>query len=280
MMGPILPSEVRELAPLPASIGKLCAIINRAETTIGEIARIIELDQALTANTLRIANSVWSGNRDSIASVRQAVVRLGTARILGLALARHMASYFKQPFDGYQLAEQELWRHSIAAAIAAENLSKFSSQRIPAEAFTAALMHDIGKLLLTRYIDSERLNQIRDLMQNENYTYIEAERKVLETDHTIIGAAIARHWQFPEELVVAIEHHHDPDPKPDVLMDAVHIANAIAKLVGVGLGSEEMNMRVSSGAVQRLGLKRNGLEVLCVMVKQEVTNAEELYRSN
>ncbi len=279
MMGPIKASEIEELAPMPASVGRLCALMRKSDTTIAEIARLIELDQALTANTLKMANSAWSSTKTSIATVQQAVVRLGIARILGLALARNVANLMSSPCDGYNLAEYELWRHSVAAALAAEIMNDVSTQQIPGTAFTGALLHDIGKLILTRHIDGATIKNIRRMMEEEEATYIEAERELLKTDHAEVGGAIARHWQFPEELVFVIEQHHALETEENIVLDAVHLANVIAKLIGEGLGSEEMNMRVSADAHRRLGLKRTDIELLCAMVQQELNNAETLYRS-
>ena len=279
MIGPINLSEIAELAPMPASIGRLCTMMNQPDTTIAEISRLVELDQALTANTLKMANSAWSSAKSPIATVRQAVIRLGTARILGLALAQNIANKFKSPFEGYNLAEHELWRHSVAAALAAEIMNEFTNRHIPGVAFTGALLHDIGKLILARHIDKQMLEKIHQMMSEDNATYLEAERALLKTDHAVVGGEIARHWQFPEQLVYAIEKHHDIDLNADPVYDAVHIANAIAKLIGEGLGSEQMNMRVSSEAHKRLGLNRTKVELICAKVQKELNYAESLYRS-
>lgn len=279
MIGPIKLSEIDELVPMPISTVRLSSLMNNPDTSLSEIARVVELDQALTANVLRLANSALSGSRASIDTVKNAIVRIGTARILGLAIARQIAGEMSRPCAGYDLVEYELWRHSVAAALAADNLKRFTSGSVPAAAFTAALLHDIGKLLLSRHIDRKVLEQIREMINKERFTYLEAERKVLGTDHAEVGAAIARHWKFPEKLAVAIEKHHNVDEDPDPLLDAVHIANAVAKLIGVGLGSEQMNMEISSDAYQRLGIRDTGLESLCVKVKFELAEAEELYGS-
>ena len=279
MIGPIRTFEIEQLQPMPASVTRLFILMRDPDTTLADIGRLVELDEALTANILRMANSAWSSSRYEIVTVKQAVVRLGTVRILGIAMARHMAGYMSGPFSGYELAEHELWRHSVAAALAAEYMNQFASETIPGIAFTAALMHDIGKLLLTRYISPDVLIRISVMIESLNFTYLEAEREVLGTDQAEVGCAIARHWHFPEQLVTAIERHHDPDAQPDPVLDTVHVANVVAKLIGVGLGSEQMNMKVSAAAPRRLGITRSGLESLCAMVKEKLAEAEELYGS-
>jgi putative nucleotidyltransferase with HDIG domain len=179
---------------------------------------------------------------------------------------------------GYNLSENELWRHSVAAALASEHLQKFTSVPIPPSAFSAALMHDIGKLVLGRHLGHETLRtSILELMEKKNYTYLDAEREILKTDHAEVGAAIAREWNLPEVLENAIGGHHTPDLRPNPTLDVVHVANAVAKLAGQGLGIEEMNMQVSPNAAERLGIHAEQIQALCALVKVELENTENLW---
>ncbi len=270
-------AEIDTLAPLPASLTRLAAVVGSADSSANDVAAVIELDQALTANTIRLANSAWSGSPKRIDTVREAVLRLGAGRILELAVGERVASALSRPCPGYELGEYELWRHSVAAALATEHLGRFAPRRVPGVTFTAALLHDIGKLLLARHLDRETVARIRETAASGGRTYLEAERSVLGTDHAEVGGAVARHWEFPPPIVAAIERHHDPDAEPDPVLDAVHIANAVAKLAGIGLGSEQMNMAASSQAAGRLGLSASGLESLCAAVLDELNRTEELW---
>jgi putative nucleotidyltransferase with HDIG domain len=239
---------------------------------------LIELDQALTANVLRMANSVMGSARTQIETVKDAVVRLGTAQIFKLAVGSQVAGPMSTACPGYELAEHELWRHSVAAALAAEYLSEITPQPIPKLAFTSALLHDIGKLLLGRDLGGEVLENILSIMHQEHITFLEAEHRVLGTDHAEVGGEIARHWAFPEPLIEAITFHHDPDQQPSLLLDAVHLSNAVAKFIGVGLGREQMNMDVSSETPKRMGLSIPQLETLCARVRIDLARAEEQYK--
>ncbi|NTV53825.1 MAG: HDOD domain-containing protein, partial [Candidatus Firestonebacteria bacterium] len=159
-----------------------------------------------------------------------------------------------------------------------ESLHLFTDHPVSGAAFTAALVHDIGKLVLGRHLSPEVLHEIRRLIEEDKLTYIDAEFKVLGTDHAKVGGAVARHWQFPETLVRAIELHHNPDANPDPVLDAVHLSNLTAKLIGAGLGSEQLNMLASSEAARRLGLSSAGLESLCAHVQAELEKAESAWK--
>ncbi len=275
MLGPIKLSEIKNLSPLPLSVVRLAGIVSDPDSSTGDFVGVIKFDPALTANVLRWANSAWSQSRTPIDEVRNAVIRLGSENILKLAIGYHLMQPMKKNNSGYQLAENELWEHSVAAALAAETIPKVTSVTIPSAAFTAAMMHDFGKLILGRHLGMENLKEAIVRRMEEGLTYIEAEKEITGTDHAIVGAAIAREWKIPEKLVRAIGEHHDPDPEPELMLDAVHIANAVAKMLGKGLGIEQMNMVVSSSAAERLGLTSEKIQTLCALVNEKLEETIE-----
>lgn len=279
MIGPIEESEIENLSPMPASVGRLAALVSDPNADVGEVGRVIELDQALTVKVLRLANSALSGSQIAIDTVQQAVVRIGSSRILQLVVGNRVAKVMQQPCDGYELAERELWRHGVAAALAAESVSKAASESVPGSAFTAALLHDIGKLLLTRHFGPQVIEAIQTVMVDDGMLFVDAERRLFKTDHAQVGGAVARHWGFPDDLVQAIELHHDPDAEPNPVLDTVHVANLVAKMIGVGLGTEQMHLKASAEAPKRLGLRQGDLEGLCASVLDELAKAEEMYGS-
>ena len=268
--------DIGALAPMPASVKRLSDAASKPDVSIGEIVEAVKFDQALTADLLRVANSAWSGAAREIDTVQAAIVRLGVARILGLATGKRLHNTMTGPCEAYHLGERELWRHSLAAAQAAAKIASFTSTPVPGSAFTAALLHDFGKLILARYHSAEVIGEITALAE-KGQLYIEAERMVLGTDHAAVGGMAAKHWQFPQNLVNAIERHHEPDIDPNALQDAVHVANIVAKTLGIGLGSEQMNMEASADAPARLGLSSASMEALCAAVLVELPQTEALF---
>lgn len=277
-MIPIQPEEITQLAPMSNSVHRLAKLVSDPESQVADITRVVELDEALTANLLRWANSAWSRSQNPVVSVREAVIRVGSGTILKLIVGEKVRRSLSTAAPAYELDENELWRHSVAAALAAESLHLFTDHPVSGAAFTAALVHDIGKLVLGRHLSPEILREIRRLIEEDKLTYVDAEFKVLGTDHAKVGGAVARHWQFPETLVRAIELHHNPDANPDPVLDAVHLSNLTAKLIGAGLGSEQLNMLASSEAARRLGLSSAGLESLCAHVQAELEKAESAWK--
>ena len=278
-MKPLIdPDEIKDLAPMPASVARLARIACDASASALDIAEIIQYDEALAAGALRLANSAWAGARRTVDNVKDAVVRIGVGRVLQMAVGTRVNHQMDRALSGYGLGEHELWRHSVAAALAAEKMNSFAKARIPAAAFAASLLHDIGKLVIARHLGDEVLKEITALSGDGSLSYVEAERRVLGTGHPEVGGAMARQWGFPEPLVLAVERHHEPNAQPDPLLDVVHVANAVAKLIGVGLGREQMNMNVSSEAARRLGISQQSLESLCASVLDGLDKAEETWR--
>lgn len=269
--------DIDQLVPMPATIGQLAALTTDEEdASIEDIVRVVEFDQALTANVLRLVNSALGGSVTEIQNIKEALVRLGLAQLLKLAVGGQLSAPLASACSAYELEEHELWRHSVAAALAAEYLCEFV-ENVPKYAFTASLMHDIGKLLINRSASTEEMDRINRLAEEKRVPYLKAERHVLGTDHAEVGGAIARHWKFPEALARSIEFHHNPDANPDIGMDIVHMSNTVAKIIGVGLGSEQMNMIVSFESPKRLGISQAELESLCVTVKDRLEDAEKSF---
>lgn len=271
--------DLDQLEMLPVSHTRLANAAVDPEVGLREISKIIEYDPAMTANTLKLANSSYYATGSPIQTVQQAVTKLGAGRILELIVGNRIRERMTAPCRGYQLQENELWRHSIAAAVAASHLPQFASTPIPPVVFTAALLHDIGKLVLSRYLDNEIQSELRRIMEQNRLAYVEAERAVLGFNHAQVGGVVARRWQFPELLAECIAYHHHPrecgNSKP--ALDAVHISNAVAKMIGTGFGSEEMNMSVCTESACALGLTPSKLEALCASTAQELPSVLALY---
>jgi putative nucleotidyltransferase with HDIG domain len=126
--------------------------------------------------------------------------------------------------------------------------------------FTAALLHDVGKMVLGRYV-KEDIAEI-DGEDMQDVPFVQVERSMFGTDHAEIGANILRRWSFPPAMITAVRWHHDPDaaPKPGHLIDVVHVADVLCLMSGIGVGREGLQYRPSPTACERIGLTAEHLE--------------------
>ena len=224
-----LVKKARELKPLPATVVRLASLTSSIHTDLTEISDVMVHDQALTMRLLRAANSAASGSAMVITSAQDAVFRLGTARVLALTVAANFNTLLTRDDPALKLSESRVWSHSIAAAAAAETLPEFIEAPLPPEAFTAALLHDIGKLVMGRFLTASDLEAIQKAKTEGGLDTLGAESHVLGVHHGELGGIIAQHWKLPETIVKGITYHHNPTSGGDLICDATYLANIIAK---------------------------------------------------
>jgi putative nucleotidyltransferase with HDIG domain len=271
--------EIERLEPVSAVIPRLASVIADNDSGVEDICRVIEYDPALTANCIKLANSAFFASPAPVNTVREAIQKIGAGRILQDVVGREVGPRFIRPMPAYEMEELELWQHSVATATAAALLPRFSKVAIPPMALTAALLHDMGKLIIARHMDNDTRDEIRRAVFDHGLTYVAAERQILGFDHAQVGGLVARRWRFPDELASCIAWHHHPrhDRIANTSFDAVHIANAVAKTIGTGLGIEGMNMKIDVNAAESLGLTAESLEALCAYTMLELPRTLELF---
>ncbi len=267
-----IPDKVLEsidrLEPLPITVQRLLVALNDEDINFSEIAEAIEFDGAITSNILRTANSAAFGGYNQIEHVRDAVVRLGTVTILDIMLMGHFRNTrFGAAHHGP--VEDQLWLHGATASLAVKAIVKESRNRkIPEAATISALIHDIGKLILLRYLNYEPA-AILAKCQESSLSLVEAERELIGCDHAEVGGAMARKWAFPDPIQVAIELHHDSSPTEENLMlDAVILANLAAKAV-VSEAEDAASSMFADGSdsSKRIGLTKAAFERVCTQTQ-------------
>jgi putative nucleotidyltransferase with HDIG domain len=272
--------NVDKLEPLPVTAQALMKAISDGDASFAKLAGLIELDQAVAANVLRISRSAAYAGASPANSVRDALVRLGTATLLDLVLGEYLKK-LRVAAPMYALSEDDLWQHSAAAQLAVRAMQQEKPEaRIPQTAVTAALVHDIGKLVMVRSLKVE-VSTIVQRCKETGETWVEAERALFDTDHAAVGAAVARKWNFPDEITDAIERHHDASlPESTTVLDAVVTANFVAKTIGVGLGMEGLNLHVDMECPQRLGLDFESFGRVCLQTTTWLDEVREAHKAS
>jgi putative nucleotidyltransferase with HDIG domain len=252
--------KVESFPGMPSTAAKLLPLMDDADSTASEIESILKYDPGLTANILKLTNSAYFGIPTQVSSVKQAIVLLGWKRLMQVVMTICMSPLMNRTIPGYDLPRGALWQHSIAVSVAAEILVQALKIPDADEVFTAALLHDVGKLILGGFVKKD-LAHIEDMV-TKGITFDVAESMVLGTNHAEIGGQILNKWSFPTELVSAVQWHHDPESCEEHcnLSDIVHVANTMGLMTGFGKIDQDLALEHFSPVADRLGLAPDGLE--------------------
>lgn len=264
-----------ELEPLPASVTRLAALVASGNWDLKEITDLIAFDQGLTTRVLRAANSAASASKMNIGTAREAVMRIGAGAVLSLALAASVKGKMQVSVPEFGLREGDLWRHSVAAALAAECTPALCTANIPVEAFTAALLHDIGKLVLARFLDRDTLDVLTRARRAPGMDDLKAESEVLQVHHGELGGLVAQHWGLPDTIARGIIYHHQPSQGRSIVCDCVHLANAIAHTVLAEPRTEQVQLE--DGVLDRLGIDATRLARLVERVRERLESVLSRY---
>jgi putative nucleotidyltransferase with HDIG domain len=246
--------KLEDLPSLPAVVMELLSSIDQEDVDISVLAKKVSHDQALTAKTLRLANSSLYGLQVKVTTIQQAITFLGFQTTRNLITAAAVTGCFAEgQCPGFD--DKAFWRHSIASAACCKVLARrvrFNQDY----AFTAGLLHDIGRLVLVSSFSAEYQQVMAYRIANDSYV-LEAEQAVMGIDHVVAGVALAAHWNFSDTMKTAIAYHHDPDAEgAGILAAIVHVANAIVHALDVAGEDDELVPAVSSAAWAALGLNQ------------------------
>jgi HD-like signal output (HDOD) protein len=251
------------LDPLPMSVTRLASMVCGEEPAdLQEITEIVQFDQALTASLLRAANSSWSASRTEITNVKDAVVRLGSSTVFSIALGVNVKSRMARDVPEYGLSEGDLWNHSVAASLAGELLLRKAKHKLPPETVTAALLHDVGKLVMCRFLGDDLLSVLQQAHEESGLTRMEAEYEVLGVHHAELGGLIAQIWGLPDSLVRGISYHHSPGIGMEPICYGVHLCDVIAKVIGAGL-DDNTDLESYAHAMAELDLSADDFDEVC-----------------
>ncbi len=225
--------RIDQLPTIPAIAERVGQMVHDPKCDAHAIAAVMKGDPALTAKVLRVVNSPYYAIPGGVSEVTRAISFLGFNSLYQLVLT---VSVFKVLGPASEDSAKRLFRHSLAAAGAAEAVAEILNHPAPAECFTAGLLHDLGKLALLQ-VAPDVFQQTETLVTESQLSSHEAERQMGAPHHDAIGLRLARKWRFPLPLQVAIGHHHaetaaqrhDAPRNLHSLIDIVVLADIICK---------------------------------------------------
>src|SRR3989475_11612931 len=202
----------KNLPSIPSVLAKILQLAASESASGKELIAVVEHDQALTGKMLRLANSAFFGQSRRVATIPRAVVLLGFSTVRNLALGVKVWDTLGTGITRSRL--EELWAHAVAVGVAARTLAARLRAGDPDEAFTAGVLHDVGRLILAMRFREEYWQCVGGAGESEAIERKEAAS--LGVDHAEVGGWILEAWSLPPSIVEAGRSHHAAEPRPGV----------------------------------------------------------------
>ncbi len=250
-------AQAKDLPVISETARKLASQLNQPDLHRDELVETVRCDSVLTAKLLRVCNSAGFGAREPVVSVDQALMMLGDNAIFRMVCAIGFGETMGLSAAGSDAEANELWTHSLTTGIASEYLVEVESYGdfLPSAAFTAGLLHDIGKTAINKVLTPAARADIRTKIAGGSFSRIAAEKAVLGVDHTEVGARLLQRWSFPELIVEAVANHHAPVTKPAIQLSAVvYLANRAGHLSRTSPGWEARLAEANKMTADALGM--------------------------
>jgi putative nucleotidyltransferase with HDIG domain len=260
--------DTKSLPTLPGVIAKLGSMASNDKISAQEMARVVNTDHVLSAKVLRLVNSAFYGFSGRVSTVSNSLILLGVIVVKSLAISSSI-------FDIMEINVVGLWEHSMGVAVAANVMAKRLDLPEPEETSTAALLHDIGKVIIKIKLE-EDYAQLASVVDTKDLMMFEAERELLDTDHAEIGEWLAQTWLLPEKLVEPIACHHNVEKSivHQTKTAVVHVADVLIKASGFGYSGDHLVPRIQPIAWTKLGLNDRLLESIIEEVEDKLVEVK------
>lgn len=273
--------KIADLPQLSGSASHLLALEQDEEHSLADIVNIIKNDAVLTSRVLKVVNSAAFARSVEIHAIDRAVSLLGEDLVVSTALNEAAGLLVGKQLVGYASEEGGLWRHNLKTALAAKILAGKARQAVnPELAFTCGLLHDLGKAVISDYLQ-QTAGKIRQAIEQGKFPdYLAAERAILGIDHAEAGYQLCTRWQLPSPLPEACRYHHHPAAAPapwQTLLYVIHLADIVAMLSGVSTGADALQYKLDREYEKYIELDETGLAQVMLAVEREFAKAEELF---
>jgi putative nucleotidyltransferase with HDIG domain len=269
--------KVSQLPPFPVVVQRALQLVADPNSSAQDVVDVIQFDQSITADVLRLCNSAYFSLQRKVYSLREALVLIGFNQLFEIVLGRQSVHLFSRPSAGYDLQRGELWRHSVAAALLSGIISRRLGKQPSPVLFTAALLHDIGKVILSEFV-KDYYADITQLVKEKSISFSEAEKEVLGVDHAALGGKIIAEWKFPKVIVSSVRYHHAPFAtlEQDETVRLTHLCDVVAMLTGIGTGSDGLYYQSYPEILEHYRLTEEDIERFMIQLDDSFSHVKEL----
>jgi len=269
------------LPAIPRIAAEVARLADDPTAPLDQLRRLVERDPALTALVLKMSNSPLYDFPEEVQSLSLAFSLLGREAVCNRVLNVSM----QRSYERLGLMERLLWEHATLAGPVAARLAEHPAIKLDAkQAYTAATLHDVGKIALSNSHASD-YERVVSRVYNEATSFVAVEREHFGFDHAELGARIAEAWGLPATMVAVIRHHHDPaalaNLSDDVARMTALVSLSTACLTRLGIGRREpvLDLDLTAHPAWRyLGLDRGELDRVLGVCRQAIAKNRRLVR--
>ncbi len=259
-----LQGNLQDLPVFSSVAVKLQQMLASRNFRMEDVIEMVSEDQSLASQVLKIANSPYYAGLSKIATIKDAIVRLGAQEIANMVMMASQMAMFQSQNETLNNAMQGLWQHSLACAAGSKWLAKKAGYTaIAAECFMAGLLHDIGQLALLKVLDDiirarESKAPLSDALISE----------ILTNMHEEVGYRLMQSWSLPESYSsIAINHHQAEFDPNDIILLVVRLSDATCKKVGKSLHPDPALSIITLAEAGYLGVKEITLAELEIVIE-------------
>ncbi len=269
--------SIEQIPAFPTTIFKVSGMLNDEDYSVDALTEVIKFDQAIAANVIKMSNSAYLSPSRSIGTIREAVLYLGQRNLLKCVQTAGVSRFFQTTGQRQMATAHELWEHSVAVALMSQILARKILKREDERLYLAALLHDVGKIVMGEYI-YESFEMIMDLVTRRGYSFLEAEEEIIGINHAELGGMIAAHWHYPQEMEMALTYHHRPDLAGDdtTTVWLIHLADQICLLAGITGGMDGLAHRGVDEVMKKFSFYEKDLEVGMLELVEHLQRARDL----
>jgi putative nucleotidyltransferase with HDIG domain len=266
-----LKSSMDSVRPIPQIALKIIRMLQDDTLSMKDIAKEIRQDQVISAKVIRLCNSAFYQQSSKIDSIDRALVILGDKKLFQLVVSACLEDFFAQEKDGYSLCKGGVFNHALGTAMISEQLAKLTGKVSGDVAYTAGLLHDIGKVALDQFMNKAfPLFYRRTQELNENLTKVESE--IFGITHTEAGGVLAEQWSLPDRLKDVIMNHHNPE-QASVDMELAHLvylADLLMSRFLVGQELDRLNTDSLKSRLEKVGLKPEQFQLVIESIPEQL----------
>ena len=269
---------ISAIQPIPQVALKIIRMLNEKTIGFNDIAKEIRRDQVISAKLLKLCNSALFGMNRNIDTIERALVILGEKKLLSIILSTSLDLFFPSGTGGYSLCKGGLFKHSLGTALLSQHIARTTKSCAPELAYTAGLLHDIGKVVLDQYVAQIYPHFYRQT-QIEGHELVSVEQKVFGIAHTQAGQRLADKWGLPENLADSICAHHQPETSTvdKRLAHVVYVADLIYSQFLTGQEIERLSADNIKSRLEVIGLKADNFPLLIENMTAHLSDLEATY---